>query len=441
MTLSIPLPKVVIVGKVNAGKSTLFNRLVRKPLAVTSKTPGVTRDRLRKPVEWAGRRFELLDTGGLYPPEEDGIFEKVAQHIEKAVEEADLVLFLVDLKSGLTPYDEEIARWLRKKGRPVLLVANKADVKNKDPEEFLALGLGQPLLISAEHGIGVPHLLDTIIRRLEEQGAFPKPKGQPETEPTERIPVAILGRPNVGKSSILNALVGEEVTIISDIPGTTRDAVDIECGPLIFIDTAGLKRKYRDDIEYFAAVRTERSLRYAQIALVVLDVTESVTRMDKRILRWVIDEGKGLVIALNKIDLIPSKERRQLYPQIQAELDFVYFAPKILTSAVTGEGIEYLKEILPRVYQEYKKRVSQRRLDAFLDEVLAIQSPGADVRRLRAKQWAPPVLVLESRDREVPGHYLRFLEKRFRDTFGFWGVPIHWESRVVPKGREKGRRK
>lgn len=431
---------MVIVGKVNAGKSTLFNRLVRKPLAVTAKTPGVTRDSLRKPVEWAGVRFELLDTGGLYPPEEDGIFEKVVQHIEKAVEEADLVLFLVDLKTGLTPYDEEIARWLRKKGRPVLLVANKADIKHKTPEEFLALGFGEPLLISAEHGLGVPRLLDTIVQRLEEQGARSTSEKKEEEEPTERIPVAILGRPNVGKSSILNALVGEEVTIISEVPGTTRDAVDIECGPLLFIDTAGLKRKYRDDLEYFAAVRTERSLRYAQIALVVLDVTEAVTRMDKRIVRWVMDEGKGLVIALNKVDLIPAKSRRELYPQIQAELDFAYFAPKILTSAVTGEGIEYLKEILPRVYQEYTKRIAQRRLDAFLDEVLALQSPGADVRRLRAKQWAPPVLVLESRDREVPGHYLRFLEKRFRDTFGFWGVPIHWETRVVPKGRKKGRR-
>ncbi len=423
--MSTPLPKVVIVGKVNAGKSTLFNRLIRKPLAVTAATPGVTRDRLRKPVEWGGVTFELVDTGGLYPPNEDEIFERVARHIEREVRDADLVLFLVDLKEGLTPYDEEIARWLRRMGRPVLLVANKADIKRKDPLEFLKLGFGEPLLISAEHGQGISHLLDTIVDTLAAQG---KTTATPEP-PRDLIRVSILGKPNVGKSSLLNALVGEEVSVISEIPGTTRDAVDIVHGPFLFVDTAGLKRRYRDELEYFAAVRTERSLHFAEVVIVVLDVSQPITRMDKRIIGLAVDEGKGIVIALNKADLLTSRARREKFPEVQRELDFVDWAPKLFTSAKTGEGLDYLKDVLQRVYRERKKRISRAELLAFWNEVLEQYTPPARVSRFVALHWEPPEFLIETVDRDMPGHFLRFLEKKLRERFGFWGVPIRWTLR------------
>ena len=421
------LPKVVIVGKVNAGKSTLFNRLVRKPLAVTAATPGVTRDRLRKPVSWGGVTFELVDTGGLYPPHEDEIFERVVRHIEHEVKEADLVLFLVDLKEGLTPYDEEIGRWLRRTGRPVLLVANKADVKRKDPLEFLKLGFGEPLEISAEHNRGITHLLDTIVETLERQGTAPGPEETPSRE--DLIRVSILGKPNVGKSSLLNALVGREISVISEVPGTTRDAVDFVHEPFLFVDTAGLKRRYRDELEYFAAVRTERSLHFAEVVIVVLDITQPITRMDKRIIGLAVEEGKGVVIALNKADLLSSKERREKFPEVQRELDFVEWAPKLFTSAKTGEGLDYLKDVLVRVHQERKKRIPKRDLLAFWDEVLEQYTPPARVSRFAALHWEPPEFLIETVDRDMPGHFVRFLEKKLRERFGFWGVPIRWTLR------------
>jgi len=425
------LPKVVIVGKVNAGKSTLFNRLIRKPLAVTAATPGVTRDRLRKPVQWGGVTFELVDTGGLYPPNEDEIFERVVQHIQQEVAEADLVLFLVDLKEGLTPYDEEIARWLRRMGRPVLLVGNKADVKRKDPLEFLKLGYGEPLQISAEHNQGITYLLDTVVETL---GRLGRVKATPEP-PQNLIRVSILGRPNVGKSSLLNALVGQEISVISDIPGTTRDAVDFIHEPFLFVDTAGLKRRYTDDLEYFAAVRTERSLHFAEVVIVVLDVSQPITRMDKRIIGLAVEEGKGIVVALNKADLLSSKARREKFPEVQQELEFVDYAPKLFTSAVTGEGIDYLKDVLVRVHQERKKRIPKAELLQFWDEVLEQHTPPARVSRFVPLRWEPPEFLLETVDRDMPGHFVRFLEKKLRERFGFWGVPIRWTLRRKRKRR------
>lgn len=429
-------PKVAIVGRVNAGKSTLFNRLIGKPLAVTSRIPGVTRDSIAKRIKWGDIEFEIVDTGGLYPPREDEIFERVAQKIYDTVKESDIVIHLVDLKTGLTPYDEEIARWLRKLGKEVILVANKADVKRKDPEEFHALGFGTPLLISAEHGIGVPTLIETIAEKI--RARFGDQIPTPKEEKIEKIPVAILGKPNVGKSSILNTIVGKEIAITSDTPGTTRDSLDVEYGNLLFVDTAGLKRKYRDELEYFSALRTHRSIHYALIALIIIDVSQPLTRMDKRIIRLAIDKGKGIVIALNKVDLLNRKSRKELFPEIQGELHFVDYAPKVFTSAITGEGIDYIKDIIPRVYSEFKKHIGRERLNRFLDDIHDVQPPSVEILRIVPERWEPPVLRIESLNKEVPDNYIRFLEKRFRNTFGFWGVPIKWNNTVVVR-RRKGR--
>lgn len=416
------LPKVVIVGRVNAGKSSLFNRLIRKPLAVVDKKPGVTRDSLMKTVSWEGKLFNLIDTGGLFPEKEDLIWPEVKKHIEKTVEEADLVLFLVDLKAGLTPFDRELAIWLRKKGKYVILVANKADIKRSDPWVFLSLGFGEPLLISTAHGIGIGNLVEEVFKKLDEIEK-PAPLGTLEKE--EKIRVSLIGRPNVGKSSILNAFLGEERVVTSKVPGTTRDAVDVETEEFIFIDTAGLRKKYPDDLAYYSSLRSMRSLRYADVTIVVIDVSEPITRMDKKIINLVEEEGKGIVIALNKVDLVPSKERKMLFPEISSELHFVDYAPKIFTSAKTWEGIHYLLELVKRVHEESGKEVSQEELLLLLQNLAEINPPPVPILNFSQRKTRPPTFKIVTKQ-EISDSYLKFLERRLRAKFGFVGQPIRF---------------
>ncbi len=426
------LPRVAIVGRVNVGKSTLFNRIIGKNLAVVDSTPGVTRDRIRKPVEWEGVVFELMDTGGLFPPNEDPIWPVVRKHIEKSVEESDIVIFLVDGKSGITPYDEEIAAWLRKKNKRVILVANKTEGKRKAVEEFYALGMGEPLEISAAHGIGVGDLLDRVVWMIEEMGY----EAEGKLEKPEKIRVSILGRPNVGKSSLLNALVGEDVSIVSDIPGTTRDAVDMETDEFIFVDTAGLKRKYRDEIEYFAHLRSMCSLHYGEVIIVVMDISQPISKMDKKILGTVLEEGKAAIVALNKADLVSNTKRKELFPAIQSELIFAQFVPKIFTSSVTGENLDYLKVLIKKVHEEWQKRVDQNRLLDIFEKAVDRYSPPYQIFNVRQVGVRPPRFKLTV-EKELPRHYIRYLERHVRDNFGFLGAPIFWEQ--VEKRRKKRR--
>ena len=413
------IPLVAIVGRVNVGKSTLFNRIIGKPLALVDERPGLTRDRLRKRVDWEGLSFEIMDTGGLFSPDEDQLSEYLRRNIEKGVEEADLVIFLVDLKKGITPYDMEIAEWLRKKGKKVILAANKADVKVKDALEFTALGFGEPVAISSAHGIGVPELLDRVVEELRRQGY----RSAPEDVKTDKTRVSILGRPNVGKSSLLNALVGEEVALTSPIPGTTRDSVDVETEDLMIIDTAGIKRKYKDEIEYYAHIRSRRSLRYAEVGIVVIDATDEITRLDKKIINLVIEEGRGLVVAINKIDLLDKERRRELLPYVSGELAFVYFAPKVFTSARTGEGIELLREMAKKVRDEGYKKIQEGDLLSALEEAANRLAPPTEIYSFKQVASKPPTFKIVSR-REIPAHYLRFLERFLREKFDFLGNPI-----------------
>ena len=422
------LPTVAIVGRVNVGKSTLFNRLIGKPLAVVDRRPGVTRDRIRKPVTRGEIPFLLLDTGGLFPPEEDPIWPVVRKHIEKAVKEADLVLFLVDLKTGLTPYDEEIANWLRKLGKEVLLVANKAEIKRKDPNEFLALGFGEPILISAEHNRGIETLLERIEAALERKGYAPR---RVRTR-TDKIRVAIVGKPNVGKSSLLNALAGEEVAVTSPVPGTTRDALDVEVDRFIFVDTAGVRRKFQDELEYYAYLRTERSLSFAEVAIVVMDVTTPITRMDKRLVGMVEEEGRGMVIALNKADLLPPKKRKEYFPYVQRELHFADYVPKLFTSAVTGEGLDYLKDLLVTVRREWVKQLSREQTLEVLEDALTAYQPPVEILGFSQIRTKPPTFRVRARG-NLPSSYVRFLERKLRERYGFIGVPIRMEVQVVQK--------
>ncbi len=425
-------PQVAIVGRVNVGKSTLFNRIVGKPLAVVDSTPGVTRDRIRKPVEWDGILFEVIDTGGLFPPDEDAIWPVVRKHIEKAVDEAEIVLFVVDAKSGLTPYDEEIADWLRTKDKDVILVANKTEGKSKAVEEFYSLGMGEPIEISAAHGYGVGDLLDRVAEILRDKGFTPS-----DEESRDRIRVSILGRPNVGKSSLLNAIVGQEISVVSEVPGTTRDSVDIETDDFIFVDTAGLKRKYKDEIEYFAHLRSMRSLHFGEVIIVVMDISAPITRMDKRILSTVLEEGKAAIVALNKADLVSGTKRKELFPHIQSELIFAQFVPKIFTSAVTGENLDYLKVLIKKVYEEWGRRVDREKLLDVVGKAVDRYNPPYQIFDVRQVRVRPPhfKLIVE---KELPVHYIRYLERHIRDNFGFLGTPIFWEQ--VEKRKRKKRR-
>lgn len=411
------VPLVVIVGRANSGKSTLFNRIIKKPLAVVDERPGVTRDRLKKRVIHDGFPFYIMDTGGLYPPHEDLLFSEVEKNIEKAVDEGDLIIFLVDLKAGLTPFDRDVADFLRKRGKEVLLVANKADIKRKDPYEFLELGFGFPVLVSAAHGMGIEKLLDNIVDELKRLGFEPV-----EFHEGEKVRVAIVGKPNVGKSSILNALVGEEVAITSEIPGTTRDALDIETDEFLFIDTAGIKKRYKDELEYYAALRSERSIRYAEVAIVVLDVTQEIAKIDKKIIGLVEEEGKPMVIALNKADLLSRERRKELFPLITKELGFVYYVPKLFTSAITGEGLDYLKELLKKVKAESLKRIEKEELMNFL--TLAVKhKPPYEIYRVEQVGVSPPTFLLRV-ERELDASYIRYLERELRMKFGFLGTPL-----------------
>ena len=418
------MKRVAIVGRVNVGKSTLFNRIIKKPLAVVDDRPGVTRDRIAKIVKWNDVSFELIDTGGFFPPEEDPLWNLVREKIEDTVKSADLVIFLVDGKTGPTPYDREISQWLRKLGKDVLLVVNKSEVKNPYIEEFEELGWGKPIEISATHGYGVSELLDTVVDRIG---------GEPVKSTNKtKIPVTILGKPNVGKSSIFNALTGEDISIISDIPGTTRDSVDYETDEFIFVDTAGIKRKYKDEIEYYSHLRSLSSLNFADVAIIVIDVSDEITNADKKIISLAEKEGKGLVIALNKSDLI--KDKKAVFAHVANELGFVDYAPKIFTSARTGEGINYLKDAVKRVYEERKKFVPAEELENMLYEIFSRYSPPAEITFLKQVRKAPPVFLLGAKS-NVPSSFLKFLEKNIRQRFGFWGVPIEIKTKVKRRKR------
>jgi GTP-binding protein len=406
---------------VNAGKSTLFNRIIGKPLSVVSERPGVTRDRIRKKVSFDDFGFEVLDTGGLFPDVEDEIWTNVRRHIEKAVLEADVVVLVVDLKAGLTPFDQEVAQWLRKLDKRVILTGNKADVKKKDPSEFFALGLGEILPISAEHNDGVIALLELVTEALGEMGFEPS---EVDRKP-KKIRVSILGKPNVGKSTLLNALAGEEAVVTSSIPGTTRDAVDVEIDEFVFIDTAGIKRRYKDELEYFSSVRTMRSLSYAEVAVIALDVTQPISRMDKRIVNLVWKEGRGAVIAVNKIDLLKREDREAVLAEVTNELGFAGYIPKVFISALKGDGIAHLGQVIKNVRVEWETRAKKADLRELLIEIVDAHSPPGPIFSIKQIRVRPPTFTIASK-RPLPDHYVVFIERRIRERFGFSGVPIRF---------------
>ncbi|HEY8913682.1 ribosome biogenesis GTPase Der [Lacisediminihabitans sp.] len=430
------LPVLAIVGRPNVGKSALVNRILGRREAVVQDTPGVTRDRVAYKAEHGVRRFTLMDTGG-WEPDAKGINASVAAQAEIAVELADAVLFIVDANVGATSTDEHVVRMLRATKKPVILVANKVDDARQEPEAagLWSLGLGQPWPVSALHGRGVADLLDHVLTVLPEVSTVAKEEvGGPRR-------VAILGRPNVGKSSLLNKAVGEERVVVNELAGTTRDPVDeqVELGGKVwrFVDTAGIRRRMNlaQGADFYASLRTSAALEKAEVAVVVLDVSDVISEQDVRIIDLVLESGRALVLAFNKWDLLDDDRRRYLEREIEQDLAHVAWAPRVNISARTGRHLEKLVPALELALKSWDTRIPTGKFNALVAE-LASEHPhpvrgGKQPRILFGTQAAtrPPTFVLFTTGFLDPG-YRRFITRRLREIFGFEGSPINVNMRV-----------
>jgi GTP-binding protein len=431
-------PTIAIVGRPNVGKSTLFNRIVGGRPAIVSEQAGTTRDRHFGEAEWNGRAFWVVDTGGLVPHASDTLDQAVGRQAELAIEESDLILFVVDAKEGVNPTDAAIATRLRRAARPVLLVANKLDdlPRSTAHYDFYALGLGDPLPLSAVSGKGSGDLLDQAVARLptEDEG---------ETE--EAINVAVVGRPNVGKSSLANRLLGSDRYVVAAEPGTTRDAVDsvlrYHGRTLRFVDTAGLRRKSRvhEDVEFYATVRTRRAIAVADVCVLVVDATEGVHTQDLRIATGAWDQGAGLVIAVNKWDLIEEKDANtgtRGQAAVVEKAPFLADVPFVYVSALTGQRVRRVFDLVLEVADARRRRVPTPQLNRVLAGLVARnqppQKPGEEVKLLYATQIgvAPPAIaIVSNRPDDVPEPYQRYLLHGFREALGFEGVPLRLRLR------------
>ena len=429
------LPTVVIVGRPNVGKSTLFNRIVGEQAAIVEDRPGVTRDRKESEAEWLGHRFRLIDTGGWMPGGSD-LEAKVSRQVESAVDEADLVLFVVDGTVGVLDEDDAIARWLRRGDHSTIVVVNKADNMRREDEiwEFLALGVGEPVPVSALHGRRSGDLLDLVVERLGPSDHIDEPAvAEVWDESAARPPrVAIVGRPNVGKSTLFNRLVGEERSVVHDMAGTTRDAVDTlvetEDGPIVFVDTAGMRRKARIDqaTEYYSMVRALRAIDDADIALLVIDSLEGVTGQDQRLAERVDISGCPVVVALNKFELIDDPEARErLVAETRRRLAFLGEVPILRISALTGKGVHRLRPAIAEAIGSYQRRVPTRDVNSVIAAAQQKQPAGGGAKVLYAVQGAtdPPTFTLFV-NRELRQDYLRYLERSIREAFDFGSTPL-----------------
>ncbi len=436
------LPVVAIVGRPNVGKSALVNRILGRREAVVEDTPGVTRDRVTYKAEWSDRRFSLVDTGG-WEPDAKGIDRSVAAQAEVAIDLADMVLFVVDAKVGATSTDEHVVKLLRKSGKPVFLVANKIDDARQEPEAtpLWNLGLGEPHPVSAIHGRGVADLLDLVIAKLPEVSAVAKAEiGGPRR-------VAIIGRPNVGKSSLLNKAAGEERVVVNDIAGTTRDPVDeiVELGGKMWrlVDTAGIRRRVhlQQGADFYASLRTSAALEKAEVAVVVLDVSQPISVQDLNIIDMVLESGRALVLAFNKWDRLSDDDmenadrRRYLEREIEQDLAHVAWAPRVNISAKTGRHFDKLVPALEQALENWDRRIPTGKFNAFMTELVAANPHplrgGKQPRILFGTQVStrPPTFVLFTTGFLDPG-YRRFVQRRLRELYSFEGTPIVINMRV-----------
>lgn len=423
-------PVVAIVGRPNVGKSTLFNALAGEKIAIVKDTPGVTRDRIYAEVNWLDKDFTLIDTGGIEPESRDVILAQMREQAQIAIDTADVILFMTDVKQGLVDADSKVADMLRRSHKPVILVVNKVDNFQKmmpDVYEFYNLGIGDPMPISAAERIGIGDMLDKVLEH------FPERSGTEEED--ERPRIAIVGKPNVGKSSIINKLIGEDRVIVSDIAGTTRDAIDTDIVHNVFIDTAGLRRKnkIKEELERYSIIRTVTAVERADVVLIVIDAVEGVTEQDAKIAGIAHDRGKGVIIVVNKWDAIEKNDKtvKEYEQKIRMVLSFMPYAEIMYVSAKTGQRLPKLFDMIDMVIENQTLRIATGVLNEIMTEAVALQQPPSDKgKRLKLyyiTQVAvkPPTFVIFVNDKELMHFsYTRYLENRIRDAFGFKGTSL-----------------
>lgn len=427
-------PVVAIVGRPNVGKSTLFNALAGEKIAIVKDTPGVTRDRIYAEVNWLDKDFTLIDTGGIEPESRDVILAQMREQAQIAIDTADVILFMTDVKQGLVDADSKVADMLRRSHKPVILVVNKVDNFQKmmpDVYEFYNLGIGDPMPISAAERIGIGDMLDKVLEH------FPERSGTEEEN--ERPRIAIVGKPNVGKSSIINKLIGEDRVIVSDIAGTTRDAIDTDIvhngREYVFIDTAGLRRKnkIKEELERYSIIRTVTAVERADVVLIVIDAVEGVTEQDAKIAGIAHDRGKGVIIVVNKWDAIEKNDKtvKEYEQKIRMVLSFMPYAEIMYVSAKTGQRLPKLFDMIDMVIENQTLRIATGVLNEIMTEAVALQQPPSDKgKRLKLyyiTQVAvkPPTFVIFVNDKELMHFsYTRYLENRIREAFGFKGTSL-----------------
>ncbi len=435
----MPKPIVAIVGRPNVGKSALFNKLIGKRISIVEDTPGVTRDRIYGETDWNGRKFTLIDTGGIEPRTDSEILTFMREQAGIAVSHADVIVFLTDIRTGLTASDQEVAAMLLRSGKPIVLAVNKMDsVGAVDPDfyEFYNLGLGDPIAVSAVHGHGTGDLLDECVRY------FP-PEGEDE-EDDDRIQVAIIGKPNVGKSSLTNKILGEQRTIVSDVAGTTRDAIDSyfenETGKYVFIDTAGMRKKSKVDesIERYSVLRAQMAIERADVCLILIDAQEGVTEQDTKVAGMAHDAGKACIIVVNKWDLIEKdgKTMDRMREDVRRDLSYMTYAPILFISAMTGQRVDRLFELIQYVNNQASTRITTGMLNSVLaDAQTRVQPPTDKGRRLKIYYMTqagikPPHFICFCNDaRLFHFSYQRYLENQIRGVFGLEGTPIRMTIR------------
>ena len=437
-------PIVAVVGRPNVGKSTLFNQIGKKRLSIVDDMAGVTRDRIYMDATWLNREFTLIDTGGIEIKTADKMLNEIKIQAKIAVEEADSIIFVVDGRAGLTSADEDIAKLLRGSKKPIILAVNKIDGVNLEQEiyEFYNLGLGEPIGISASNALNLGDLLDAVIKTF--------PESDSEVRDADEIRIAVIGRPNVGKSSLVNKLLGEERVIVSDIPGTTRDAIDThffaDGTKFTLIDTAGMRRKSKieDAVERYSVIRSLRAIDRADVVLMLIEAPVGVTEQDKKIAGYAHDSGKGCVIVVNKWDIFPNKHDRstnRFTDNLRERLGFLQYAPVVYVSALTGQRVDRVTELVKFVAEQQSMRIQTSVLNELIRDAVAVNPPpskkgkAAKIFFVTQADICPPRFIIFVNEPELLHFsYLRFIENRLRESFGFEGTPLKF---VVRKHNQK----